>query len=116
MDRFKVLPLETYNEVVLSQHSTNEEVTEKISKLSKFTANKLKKFLQFLKENGVDVDKNGEEITEKVFQRALYCIQGKMRPDDMDDFLLKIKHLKFPNGILANKVVRELKLIKRRVK
>ena len=109
-----MLPMETYNEMV-SFHA-NDEVTEKISKLSKFTANKVKKFIHFVEDNGIDLEKSGDEITEKVLQQVLYCIQGKGRIDDTDELLHKIKNLKFPTGILAAKVVRELKQLKRRVK
>lgn len=116
MDKFKVLPMIKYNEYISDKEKIKqgEDVGEKISNLPKSTSRKLAKFQQCCEDSGFKLDKSGEAITDKVLQAVLYCIQGKVRTENVDEFLNHIKHIRFPKGIFAAKVLRELNQLKRK--
>jgi len=113
--------MHVYKEVVAEREKLQkgEDIAEKISNLPKSTSNKIKKYTQTLMDNGYDVEKNGETISEQTLKEALYCItgKGKIADDpllkDLEDKLRLFAKIRFPKGVISAKVGREMKKLKR---
>lgn len=115
--------MEEYNKYI--EKKEEKETEPEILKLPKLVQRKIKKIIECLSDNGVDVDANGTVTDaseyfssgESILSHLIYGIRGgKDKPSDWTNFLSLLTNCKIPKDTLCQKAINDLKRAKKNAK
>ncbi|CAL8140009.1 unnamed protein product [Orchesella dallaii] len=122
MQRYKIIPINEWNAFHKQKAELKEEseLNSKLSKLPKSSQTKIRKLIEALQENGLEIQSNGDVIPPpspfkhlNVFPHVAYIGRNKEKPDHFDSFLQVISNFKFQKGLLSAKIARDVKKAKK---
>lgn len=120
MATHKLIPLTTYNNILEEQSEKRklELLDTKLEQLGKLTQKKARKLIELLEEYGVKVSETGEAGSEifsgDIFPFIKYCVRGRGKPAEWDNFVKILSKIHDVKSLLVNKAFNDVQKERRR--